>query len=98
MKIVEVWQDHHQHVFAIVKHSQPYRRRYNCKAYEALWLDDGSKWGELASFGGTPGFGTAEFDRVTEAREFLLKGIVHQDTDSEIWWKLVALSSSLERR
>ena len=45
---------------------------------------------ELNSFAGTVGFRIADFDTIEKAQEFLLKGINQEDTNSDIWWEMLA--------
>ena len=87
MEIVESWEDHKANIYAIVKHSKEDQKEYRVREYEALWLDDG----ELNSFAGTVGFRIADFDTIEEVQEFLLKGINLEDTNSDIWWEMLAV-------
>lgn len=86
MEIIESWEDHNSNIYAIVKHSDEERRKFNNKVYEALWLEDG----ELNSFAGTVGHEIAEFDSVEEAQDYLLKGISEYDTNPHAWVGMLA--------
>ncbi|MBE0573344.1 hypothetical protein IH575_00370 [Candidatus Dojkabacteria bacterium] len=46
---------------------------------------------ELYSFGGTVGYGVANFDTIEETREFMLKGISLQEINPDIWLDMVAV-------
>ncbi len=85
MNIVESWEDHHSDSYAIVQHSKKERRDYGIEEYEAMYLLDG----ELNSFGGSVGYGIADFGTIAEAQEFLLRGIDGHDANPEIWLQMV---------
>lgn len=85
MKIIESWEDHQQNIYAIVKHSKKDQLKYQTKEYEAMWMIDN----ELYSFGGSVGYGIADFDTLVEAQEFLNKGISLEDTNPDIWLEMV---------
>ena len=44
---------------------------------------------EITSFGGSVGQGVADFDNLEEAQEFLRKGIVDYDSDTDAWLKML---------
>jgi len=85
MKILESWGEVEDKCFAIVRYSKKEQKEFKIKKYEALWLDDG----ELNSFAGTVGFRIADFDRISKAKEFLLKGIELENTNPDIWWEML---------
>lgn len=85
MEIIENWEDQQANIYAIVRHDQEDQEEYKMKEYEAMWMIDN----ELYSFGGTVGYGIADFGTLEEAQEFLLKGICEGDTDPEIWLAMV---------
>ena len=85
MEIIESWEDHKNHSYAIVRYSDKEREEFKNKEYEALWLNDA----ELNSFAGSVGFRIAEFDSVEEAQDFLLKGISAEETNPDIWFDML---------
>jgi hypothetical protein len=85
MNIIESWADQNASIYAIVRHPDKVRQNYRVRQYEAMWMIDG----ELNSFGGSVGYGIADFDTMEEAQDFLLKGISECDTNPEIWLDMV---------
>ena len=85
MEIIESWEDHNLNDYAIVRHSQEDQKAYRMKEYEAMWMIDK----ELYSFGGSVGYGIADFGLLDEAQEFLLKGISTCDANPDIWLEMV---------
>ncbi len=85
MEIIESWEDQQANIYAIVRHSQEDQQEYRTKEYEAMWMIDN----ELYSFGGSVGYGIADFSRLEEAQEFLLKGISECDGNPDIWLEMV---------
>ncbi len=87
LNIVESWEDHHNDRYAIIQHSEKEKRDYRIREYEAMYLLDG----ELNSFGGSVGYGIADYDTIAEAQEFLLRGIHERDINPEIWLQIVGV-------
>ncbi len=92
MEIIESWEDPNHNCYAIVEHSKRDQEKYGGKRYEAMWLDDEtSATPELFSFGGSVGYNVADFNTITEAEDFLLKGISEYDINPEVWLDMVAV-------
>ena len=85
MEIIESWQDHHNNIYIIARHTPKDQEAFRTKEYEALYL----LGCELNSFGGSVGYRTADFFTIEEARDFLLKGISGWDVDPDGWLERV---------
>ena len=96
MKIIESWVDQYANIYdpypniyAIVRHSKEDQKHYGIKEYEAMWMVDG----ELYSFGGSVGYRIADFDKLSEAKEFVRYLISRKDEFPDIWLDMVQASS-----
>ncbi len=88
MRVLQSWEDQNAHIYAIVQHSKRDQRKYRIREFEALWMIDN----ELYSFGGSVGYGIAEFDLVEDAQDFLVTGISTYDADPDIWLRMVEVT------
>ena len=89
MEIIESWEDQQANIYAIVRHSKEDQQAYRMKEYEAMWMIDN----ELYSFGGSVGYGIADYCTLEEAQEFLLKGLSACDANPDIWLEMVEVRS-----
>jgi len=92
--ILESWEDLNHKKYAILKFTRRGQKYYSCKRYEVVWFDDENLDDPLCSFAGGVGWNTGTFDTLHSVQAYLIKCIVGQDDDPDIWFEKPTISTT----